>query len=124
MCLQDVKSRSYQRMREHLQLRLKEKHSHSHGSISSQDSSTSSGKISGASALNGTEGIDDLVEYINGSQAGRTPPSNPKKAAKKARQKQRKVATFIPFTLCECIIKLFMKFSWKKNWLLKLKLLD
>lgn len=78
-------------MREHLQQRLKAKSTVSNSDCDSTRSSSSK------SAIDGYAEVDYLVEYIEGPQktTSKKVVPNPKKAAKKARQKERKVRDHI-----------------------------
>lgn len=84
----DVKSQNYLKMREHLQQRLKAKNL----SHSACDSSTGSRSSSSNCNIDGYAELDYLVKYIEGHKAPpKIGPHNPKRAAKKARQKEKKV---------------------------------
>lgn len=75
-------------MREHLQQRLKSKNNHSNSTCASSGGSRSSSSTCNVDS----EEVDYLVRFIEGSEnksKGNAP--NPKKAAKKARQKEKKV---------------------------------
>ena len=82
------------KMREHLQQRLKAK---TDGSNCVSPSSSRSGSIK--NNLDGKSELDSLVNFIEGHQCPQTGPVNPKKAAKKARQKQRKVFCLVYITI-------------------------
>lgn len=76
-------------MREHLQQRLKAKNNQSN---SAYDSSTGSRSSSSNCNIDGYAELDYLVKYIEGHKTPqRIGPPNPKRAAKKARQKEKKV---------------------------------
>ena len=85
-------------MREHLQQRLKAKSSGLTSGSSACDSSTGSRSSSSKSNIDGYADVDDLLDYIEGgkSKGKAVTQPNPKKAAKKARQKAKKVSTLLP----------------------------
>lgn len=97
---QASKNKSYQKMREHLQQRLRAK-SAGMSSSSACDSSTGSRSSSSKSAvdsnINGYAELDYLVSYIEGKKSNDKAPvqPNPKRAAKRARQKAKKVCWHI-----------------------------
>lgn len=87
--IQDLRSHTYQKMKEHLQQRLKVKSNHPNSNCTSSVGSRSS---SSTCNVDSSAEVDYLVRYIEGREdntKGNAP--NPKKAAKKARQKKKKV---------------------------------
>lgn len=86
------------KMRDHLQQRLKAKSSGLASGSSACDSSTTGSRSSSSkSNVDDYAELDYLVSYIEGSKNNGKAviQSNPKKAAKKARQKAKKVVFFI-----------------------------
>ncbi len=79
-------------MREHLQQRLKAKNNLSHSAC---DSSTGSRSSSSNCNIDGYAELDYLVKYIEGHKTPQRIGPNPKRAAKKARQKEKKVTSKI-----------------------------